>query len=298
MITARQRLGRVGVWSGRLQRLSVGEARSLVSEWEELGYGSVWLPESPSARDVLTFAGVLLCDSRSITVATGIAVIWNRDPTTTMNASRTLAEAYADRFVLGIGVSHRTSVEGRGHHYTKPLTAMRSYLLDMDDAPFDGVPDAPRPLRLVAALGPRMTRMAGELADGVHPFLSTPSHTAITRKILGPGPVIAVEQAVVLSEDFDRARAAARLNLDRFLQWPNYRRHFLRIGFTGHDLERGGSDALIDALYAHGGESVVESRIAEHIAAGADHVALQVVPVDEVGEAQVLRRLAPLLLNG
>lgn len=298
MRPAAQQLGKIGVWSGRLQRLPIVDARSLVTEWEELGYSAVWISESPSARDVLTFAAVLLCGSRSITVATGIAVIWNRDPTTTMNATRTLAEAHPGRFVLGVGVSHRTSVEGRGHRYAEPLAAMRSYLLDMDEAPFDGAPAALRAPRLVAALGPRMTRLAGDLADGVHPFLTTPAHTATVRKALGPGPIVAVEQAVLLSEDRHDARAAARSNLERFLRWPNYRHHFLRMGFTERDLEGRGSDRLVDALYAYGDGTAVERRVAEHLDAGADHVGIQVVPVGEMGEAEVLRKLAPLLLKG
>jgi len=297
MRTADTHLGRVGVWSGRLQRRPSQEAFALVDEWEELGYGAVWIPESPSAKDVLTFAAVLLGASQSVVIATGIAVIWNRDPMTMMNAKRTLADAHPGRFVLGVGVSHRTSVEGRGHHYARPLEAMRSYLQAMDDAPYDGVPPAQPAPRLVAALGPRMTRLAGEMTDGVHPFLTTPTHTASQRRALGPEALIAVEQAVLLDLDREGARSAARSNLERFLRWPNYRRHLLRLGFTDGDFEDGGSNRLVDALYAYGDEADVAGRVAEHRRAGADHVCLQVVPTEEMGEAEVLRRLAPVLLR-
>lgn len=289
-------LGMVGVWSGRLQSWTSTEATALVEEWQDLGYGTLWVPESPMAKDVLTFAAVLLSVSRSLVIATGIAVIWNRDPTTMMNAGRTLAEAYPGRFVLGVGVSHRNSVEGRGHRYGKPLDAMRSYLQKMDEAPYAGVlPAQPAP-RVVAALGPRMTGLAGEMADGIHPFLTTPAHTSAVREALGPDSLIAVEQAVLLSRNEDLARSAARSNLERYLGWPNYRRHLVRIGFPEFELTNGGSDRLVDALYAYGDEAAIETRVAEHHEAGADHVCIQVIPVGEMSEAEVLRRMAPVIL--
>ncbi len=287
-------LGTVGVWSGRLQRLPTPEAIAAVAEYEALGYGAVWIPESPGAKDVLTFAAVLLGASQQVVVATGIAIIWVRDPVAMMNAARTLADAFPGRFVLGVGVSHRTTAELRGHDYVRPLASMRAYLESMDTAPFDGhPPDRPAP-RLLAALGPRMTALAGELADGVHPFLSTPDHTHRAREILGPGKLIAVSQAIVPSTEADTARAAARENLRRFLAWPNYRRHLHRLGFDDDDLADGGSDRLVDSVYAWGDDAAIRLRVEEHLSAGADHVCLQVIHV-EGDEPSTLRTLAPAL---
>jgi probable F420-dependent oxidoreductase len=290
-------VGSVGVFSGRLQRRPTGEAVSLVNEWEELGYGSVWISESSSAKNVLTFSAVLLGGTKRIAVASAIAVIWNRDPTAMMNAGRTLADAHPERFVLGMGVSHRDTASSRGHRYDKPLQAMRVYLEEMDAAPYDGHPPEFPALRVLAALGPKMTALAGEMTDGVHPFLSTPEHTAATRATVGRGSLVAVEQAVLLTTDAEHARAAARENLDRFLGWPNYRRHVLRLGFDEGDLQNGGTDRLIDALYAWGDETAIQRRAADHIAAGADNVSLQAIPVGEVDEAETLRRLAPAVLS-
>lgn len=292
-----ERIGRVGVWSGRLQRQPTSEAIAAVAEYEELGYGSVWIPESPGAKDVLTFAAVLLGASRKIVVATGIAIIWVRDPIAMMNASRTLADAFPDRFVLGLGVSHKSTAEMRGHVYQRPLAAMRAYLEAMDGAPFDGhPPDQPAP-RLIAALGPRMTSLAGELTDGVHPFLSTPDHVARAREMVGAEKVICVEQAVVPSEDASIARAVARDNLRRYLVWPNYRRHLRRLGFDVEDLADGGSDRLVDALYVWGDDATVRGRVEQHLSAGADHVCLQVIAIEGKDELTTLRRLAPALVN-
>ncbi len=263
--------------------------------WEDLGYGAVWVPEPPAGRDVLSFAAVMLGYTTKIIVATGIAVIWNRDPTAMVNSGRTLEEAFPHRFVLGVGVSHRDSVDGRGGSYERPLIAMREYLQSMVEAPYSGHPPGRQAPLVVAALGPRMTQLAGELADGVHPFLSTPPHTAAARQTLGADPVIAVEQAVILSKSAEDARSVARTNLGRYLAWANYRRHLTRIGFTEDDFESGGSDRLIDGLYAWGDEGDIKRRVTEHLEAGADHVCVQVVPTEASGESGTLRRLASVL---
>ncbi len=291
------RLGTVGVWSGRLQRLPTPRATAAVVEYEELGYGALWIPESPGGKDVLTFAAVLLGASRKLVVAAGIAIIWIRDPVAMVNASRTLADAFPGRFVLGVGVSHRSTAQMRGHAYAQPLLAMRGYLEKMDKAPFDGhPPDRPAP-RLLAALGPRMTALAGELADGVHPFLSTPDHTYRAREILGPDKLVAVEQAIVPSKEAGAARSAARENLHRFLAWPNYRRHLLRLGFDQQDLADGGSNRLVDSVYAWGDDAAIRDRVADHLTAGADHVCVQVIPVEGRDELSTLRALAPTLIS-
>ncbi|HSF85659.1 MAG TPA: TIGR03620 family F420-dependent LLM class oxidoreductase [Acidimicrobiia bacterium] len=291
------RLGRVGVWSGALKRLPTPQAITLAAEYEDLGFRSLWLPESPGGKDVLTFAAVMLGATRDLAVATGIAIIWVRDPVAMMNASRTLADAFPKRFVLGLGVSHESTALMRGHAYRRPLSMMRSYLEGMDAAPFDGhPPDHPAP-RVLAALGPKMTALAGEMADGIHPFLSTPEHVSAAREILGPDKFIGAEQAVVLTTDAESARTAARKNLSRFLAWPNYMNHLKRTGFDEEELANGGSDRLIDRLYAWGDEAKIRQGVRRHLAAGADHVCLQIVPVGNRGEAETVRALAPAVLD-
>lgn len=291
----RQALGKVGVWSGRLQRRPTAAALELASEWDELGFGGLWVPESPAGKDVLVFATILLGATPRIPVATGIANIWVRDPVAMAGARRAIGDAFAGRFVLGVGVSHASTVDGRGHRYAKPLAAMRSYLEAMHAAPFDGHPPPTEPPIVLAALGPRMIGVAAELADGIHPFLTTPDHTASARQLLGDG-LIAVEQGVVLAADLSAARATARANLARYLAWPNYRNHFLRSGFSDDDLADGGSDRLLDATYALGGIEAVRRRVQEHLAAGADHVAIQIVDAD-LDEADAFRALAEALLD-
>jgi probable F420-dependent oxidoreductase len=213
-----------------------------------------------------------------------------------MNAGRTIGDAHPGRFVLGVGISHKSTAAARGHEYSRPAEFMGSYLREMRAASFDGFGPAWTPPVLVAALGPRMLDIAAEFADGAHPFLATPAHTRLAREALGADRILAVEQAVVLG-DSKTGRTLARDNLARFLAWPNYQRHLLRLGFTEDDFVDGGSDRLIDALYAIGGEDIVRRRVHEHFDAGADHVCIQVVADDDETAAAAYRILAPALVT-
>jgi probable F420-dependent oxidoreductase len=283
------------VFSGRLKQLPNRDALAAAAHYESLGYGAIWLPESPAGKDVLTFAAVVLGGTTRIPIATGIAIIWARDPTAMMNAARTLVDAYADRFILGLGVSHRSTAEARGHAFQKPLAAMRSYLEAMDAAPYEIDPAIPV-LRVLGALGPRMIELAAESTDGILPFLSNPEHTHRAREVLAGRQLIAVEQAVILSTDLAEARSVARANLSRYLGWVSYRRHMERMGFRESDLADGGSDRLVDALYAIGDEAAISRRLDDHFEAGADHVCIQVVPTGGNTEQATLEALAPAVL--
>jgi probable F420-dependent oxidoreductase len=191
---------------------------------------------------------------------------------------KTLAEAYPDRFVLGLGVSHVPLVERlRGHRYEKPLATMRAYLDAMDQAPYQSVPPATKPIRVLAALGPKMLHLAAERADGAHPYNVNPEHTAEARGILGQSPYLCPEQAVVLETDPTKARKIGRDFLAIYLSLPNYSNNFLRLGFDESDFKNGGSDRLIDGIIAWGDINAIRNRIRAHQSAGADHVCIQVL---------------------
>jgi probable F420-dependent oxidoreductase len=273
-------LGAFGVWTFQLDVLSAARMLEAVAELEELGYGAVWYGEA-IGREALTKAGLLLAGTKRIVIATGIANIYGRDPVTMAAGQKTLAEAYPNRFLLGLGVSHIPLVEKvRGHRYDKPVPAMRAYLDAMDQAPYQAVPPASKPPRVLAALGPMMLKLSAERADGAHPYNSTPKHSAQARELMGPGPLLCPEQAVVLEKDPAKARAIARKFLQIYLGLPNYTNNFLRLGFQEGDFSNGGSDRLIDAVIAWGDLKTVVDRFREHHAAGADHVCIQVLTED------------------
>jgi probable F420-dependent oxidoreductase len=224
---------------------------------------------------------LLLAGTKRIVIATGIANIYGRDPVAMAGAQKTLAEAYPDRFLLGLGVSHIPLVEKlRGHRYDKPVATMRAYLNAMDQAPYQAVPPSSKPLRVLAALGPKMLQLSAERADGAHPYNITPKHTAEARALMGSGPYLCPEQGVVLQTDPVKARAIARKFLAIYLTLPNYTNNWLRLGFEEADFSNGGSDRLIDAVIAWGDLKTVMNRIREHHAAGADHVCVQVLTDD------------------
>ncbi|HEY4398294.1 MAG TPA: TIGR03620 family F420-dependent LLM class oxidoreductase, partial [Acidimicrobiia bacterium] len=233
-------LGRIGIWTFVLDRQPAARARELAAELEELGYGAIWIPDA-IGRDPLVHAALLLSGTGRVTVGTGIAQIWGRDPLS-MNAGwKTLSEAFPGRFVLGLGVSHQTMVEGlRGQSYERPLTAMREYLEGMDTAMYAGAEPTESPRRVLAALGPKMLALAAERTDGAHPYNVPPEHTARAREILGPEKLLAPEQAVLLETDPEEARRIGREHLAIYRDLPNYMNNLRRFGITDDDIADGG----------------------------------------------------------
>lgn len=292
-------LGRIGVWSGAFGVAPATEARRAVREIDELGYDTLWYGEGLGTRESLTNAAVLLGASARIRVASGIASIWGRDAVSAANAARVLADAFDDRFLLGLGVSHPRQVDPRGQRYEKPVARMSAYLDAMDDDPFES-PETmePRPAvpRVIAALRPPMLRLAAEKALGAHTYLVPVEHTRRARELLGPDALLIPEQKVMLAADSGAARAHARAAIAWYLDTPNYVANLRWLGFSDDDLAGGGSDALVDALVAVGDEEAIRARVQEHLDAGATQVAIQPLQDDDPFGRETLRRLAPVLL--
>ncbi|MFD7657986.1 LLM class F420-dependent oxidoreductase [Actinosynnema sp. NPDC059797] len=252
-------LGRYGVWGRADQWVGRGED---AAELEELGYGALWLGGSPDGS-VIGTVGDLLDATGKIAVATGILNVWTTPAGEVNDGYRELA--WTDRFLVGIGAGHRETV---GEVYHSPYRKLLHYLDELD---------VPRDRLALAALGPRVLRLAAARTSVAHPYLVTPEYTAEAREVVGRGVVLAPEQHVVLEEDPARARELGREALSFYLGLPNYTRNWLRHGFTEDDLAGGGSDRLVDALVAWGSLERVTRRLREHHEAGADHVAVQVV---------------------
>jgi probable F420-dependent oxidoreductase len=257
------RLGRIGVWT-RPSEVTPGLAVSL----EGLGYGAVWIGGSPDSE--LAQVEELLDATTTLSVATGIVNIW-KDAAEPVAASYHRIDArHPGRFLLGIGVGHP---EATGERYTRPYEAMVDYLDRLDAA------QVPVGRRVLAALGPRMLKLSADRAAGAHPYLVTPEHTRRARELLGPGVLLAPEQKVVLETDPARARSIGRPTVAKpYLGLVNYRNNLLSLGFSDADLADGGSDRLIDALVVGGDAGAVARGITEHLDAGADHVAVQLLP--------------------
>ncbi len=289
-------IGRVGLWQGVLDQQPSSKVRELAAEIEAMGWGALWLPEA-MGRDAMVSSAVLLGATTTLKVATGIAQIHARDAVTTAAAQRTLAEAFDNRFLLGLGVSHAPMIESvRKQAYVKPYSLMKAYLAAMAEAPFTAKGPDNAPPTVLAALGPKMLELSRDAVQGAHPYFVPPEHTAIARDTLGPEPLLAVEQMVILDTNPTSARELARGDMTRYLRLPNYANNLRRLGYSEEDLA-GPTDRLVDAIVAWGDEDAIAARIKAHLDAGADHVCVQhlvadrtVVPLDQ------WRRLAQILL--
>ena len=175
---------------------------------------------------------------------------------------------------------------------------MRAYLDAMDSAETVSPESDCRPVRVLAAYGPAMLTFAAEHAAGAHTYLGPVEHTSWARERLGPDSLLAVEQAAVFEEDAAEARRVAREHVEYYLRTPQNLAKFRRFGYGDEDFRGGGSDRLVDALVAWGSVDRIAARIRDHLAAGADHVCVQVLGT-EPGAASMSRwRLLAEVLPG
>jgi probable F420-dependent oxidoreductase len=257
----RDQLGRFGVWRGAWQTTA-----EIAANLEQLGYGAIWLGGSPDGG--LMIVDELLEATRTLTVGTSIVNMWKDDADVVAQSFARIQAQYPGRFVLGVGAGHPEATE----HYTSPYQTLATYVdrLLANHVPAEFI--------VLAALGPKVLRLAGDRTAGAIPYLVPPAHTRQAREILGPEPLLAPEHKVVLDADEQRARALGRRRVSNpYLGLVNYTTNLRRLGFTDEDLADGGSDALIDALVAHGSADQVAASLTKHLAAGADHVCVQLL---------------------
>ncbi|MFB4294080.1 TIGR03620 family F420-dependent LLM class oxidoreductase [Nonomuraea sp. ATR24] len=296
----RHRLGRFGVWIApmTLARTPVTVQREQFARIEGLGYGSLWTGEPPPSspaggREIFAQLAVMLAATRRLVAGAGVANITVRDPVAAHGGAATLAEAYPGRLVLGLGGHTGEHTGGR------PLSALRDYLDGMDRAAArdDELAGARYP-RVLAALGPRAHRLAGERAHGAHPFMQPVEHTEAARRALGPDGLLIPHQMLVLDPDAARARGRIRALISLGGDGDNpYTANYRRLGYGDADLAGGRSDRLIDALLAWGEDEAVAARLRAHLAAGADHVLLHPLTGDLPSAVDQLERLAPRLTS-
>jgi probable F420-dependent oxidoreductase len=252
-------LGRFGVWTGG------PVTPEQAAEIEKLGYGAVWVGGSPAAE--LAFAEPILQNTESLQLATGIVNVWSAPAKQVAESYHRIEKAFPGRFVLGVGVGHPEHTE----EYRKPYEVLVEYLDELDAA------TVPTSRRVIAALGPKVLKLAAQRSAGAHPYLTTPEHTAQARELISNAVFLAPEHKVVLSTDADEARAIGRKTVGFYLDLSNYVNNWRRLGFTDEDVTKPGSDRLIDAVVAYGTPADIAKRLGEHIEAGADHVTIQVL---------------------
>ena len=296
---ARQALGPVGAClpASFTSALDAGLQREAISRLEHAGYRGVWANEV-IGKDAFVQIAMLLAATERIVFGTCIANIWARSAQTMHAAAAQLAQAYPGRIVAGLGVGYPAQAASTGQEFGTPLATMRDYLDRMDSPTWPPAPDAAYP-RIIAANGPKMVALAGEIADGAMPAVMPAEFTAQARQVLGPDKLLVVGLSVVgdfcLSEDADRVKAAAREMASSRLGVPSYAARMAGLGYSAQDLGEV-SDRLVNALVAHGDPAAVAAKVREHLAAGADHVTL-LLPIggDFATGVDQLEQLAPAL---
>ena len=287
-------LSKLGVWFFT-DAMAAPIAADTAKRIEDLGFSALWIPETVG-RNPFVHAAWLLANTSSLIIATGIANIYHREQGVTLAAQNTLAEQSDNRFLLGLGVSHKPLVEGlRGLTYGPPVATMRDYLDKMAASPYTGPPPKDKPPTVIAALGPKMLELSSEKCDGAHPYFTSPSHTKMARDVMGPDRLLCVEQKVIFETDPAKARDIARKAAQTYQRLPNYRNNWLRMGLGEADIDGDGSDTFIDATFAWGEIDAIKSRVQEHYDAGASHVCVQPIhPAGRIGDIdwRVLEALA------
>ena len=258
-VTLKPDFGRYGVWTFGVPK------PEQAAEIEKLGYGALWIGGSPKGD--LNYVEPLLEATDNLQVATGIINVWQADSGEVSEAYHRVEKAHPGRFLLGIGVGPPEHTE----EYRKPYDVLVEYLDALDAA------HVPTSRRVIAALGPKVLKLAAARSAGAHPYLTTPQHTGQAHNLIGNTVFLAPEHKVVLSTDVEHAREIGRGAVDFYLNLSNYLNNWRRLGFTEDDIAKPGSDRLIDAVVAHGTAADVAARLNQHLDAGADHVAIQVL---------------------
>src|SRR5262245_48817361 len=274
--------GPVGVVVGRAEDEDIFVDAAIVLE--ELGYATIWLA-GPSISGFEQVRNVVAA-THHMRIAGGVISVDQFDAAEVAAWHAELEATYPGRFIVGLG----------GAHGPKPLQTLSSYLDALDTVP----PTVPATARVLAALGPRMLRLARERAAGAYPLLVTPEYTARARSLLGEDTALIVAQFVAVDPDPQRARGLARGPLGFMTAGPGsgYGANLRRIGF-GEEEVAAVSDRLVDAVVAWGDLDAIAARISEHLRAGADQVALSVLSEDPPGSLPIRQweQLAKVLIS-
>ena len=310
---------------------SLDQAIERVRLAESLGYESVYVTHI-AGRESLTVITAYALATQRIRVGTGVVPIYTRTPATMAQTALTIDELSDGRLNLGLGVSHRVTVEHwHGQTIDNPVAEMREYvqivraILRGEDPPAGekwrtafrcaGVEPRPDVRIYIAALSPSMLRLAGEVGDGVLLWLCNPDYI---RDVVVPSIREGRERAGATLDGFDIVpavpaavtddRAAAydvmRSDLLPYFSLPFYRSMLDRSGFgdelaafdaaagDGEAMRAAISDRVLDALTAVGDEQAVRDGVERYSAAGATSPC--VGPIPKTDFEATLRAAAPL----
>ncbi|GAB2478753.1 LLM class oxidoreductase [Jatrophihabitans fulvus] len=249
----------IGTYGCALDIAADGSHLDRARELEAAGFDALWL--AGGRLDSLERVHEVVEATQRIRVVTAVVPlgVFGDDAIAGLHAD--LGRRSPGRLVLGLG----------GPQQPRSLAALARHLDALDRL---GVPAGER---VLAALGPRKTAVARERAAGAMTLLTTVDGTAQARRRLGSAAVLAVDQFAVAVDDLERVRKIAAPTIGFLLSVDGYRLHLRRLGFTDDEIDRH-DDRFLDAVVAWGDADAIAARAADHLAAGADHVALTFLP--------------------
>ena len=282
------------------QFLTVSELLDRGAIGDKVGASSLWLVQLPNQRDSVSMLAALAAHTRALHLGCGIVPLYTRPPVIMAQTALTLDEVSGGRIELGLGMGHRGVGEWIvGAKPAPVLRSMREYVgvvrdlvrdgeVSRSGADYSGHASYSAPRRsdlpiLLGGFGPRMTRLAGEIADGVILWMCTPGYVreqVLPNLRLGlaareqPAPDFRVLAIVAggLSADPERDRGVYRRSLDMHLRVPTYRAMFERSGHADSVAAGSASDALVDDLFVAGTREQLSAHLHRYWEAGVDEV--------------------------
>ena len=286
---------RLAAFNPAVKTLDESIARAQTAE--RLGYESIWTSQLPDARDASLVLAAYAAATKRVGLGTGVLPIYTRHPTAMAQMAATLDEMSGGRFILGIGISHKVTVESMwGMHLDSPLTAMREYLDIVRTSLRDGAcayegkyftarwgysaPRRPYLPVMISALNPHMLELAGEHADGVVLWMCSPGYIrdhvvpGVTAGRMKAGKTlegfeIVAPVPVCLTTDRAAAQAVFRKTVERYASLPYYRKMMDKSGFAAELASGDISPEMLDEYAGIGDESQVRDAINRYREAGA-----------------------------
>ncbi len=310
-LPVRERVGLV------ISTASARDAIQMIIAAEQAGVRQIWTIQGPATMDALTIYTAAATQTSTIRLGTSILPIYPRHPLAVVVQVRTFNELAPGRLRLGVGTSHRPTIEGiYGIEMTAPLEHLQEYVSVLRAALWEGkvdhqgrfyhvnanLPGTAHVPILIATLGRGAFKTAGELADGALswmcpvPYLLSTGLPALqegARQEQRPAPPLVAHVPVALDADRQTVFAAARKRLGHYGRLPFYRHMFAEAGYP---IPEDGAlpDALIDSLVVSGDEQTIVTRLSDLLlSSGLDELNLQLIPVRN--EAQEWSHLAHLI---
>jgi alkanesulfonate monooxygenase SsuD/methylene tetrahydromethanopterin reductase-like flavin-dependent oxidoreductase (luciferase family) len=286
------------------------EITAIAREAEDAGFDGIFTAEVNS--DALATAQLMGEATRRIKVGSWVATVHMRHSYACAKAASLIADASEGRMILGLGVSHQPVNAALGAEMPSPLAALRRYTTEVagwlrGEGPTTHLPQAPAPVSVpiyLAAMTSPTMELAGELADGVMPWMWSAARVARSKvwaargraRAPGRGSLdVAVGIPTFIGDDIAARRDLARANLAIFTTFPFYQRMFRASGFAEEaaKAEQGAggsslSDRLLDAVCLIGPISRCRDQLAAYREAGTDLPILS-GPIGVDGARHVIR---------